>query len=107
MRFGMIGDNPIEKAALASGLLPTPMIESYAMVTTRALLAAARAGLFEAIGGGTATAGDLSARCGPGAQSATAPRPSVGPQRTSARRESQAPEWARRRLRQNKDSDGP
>ena len=42
MRFGMIGDNPIEKAVLASGLLPTPMLESYAMVTTRALLAAAR-----------------------------------------------------------------
>ena len=64
MRFGMIGDNPIEKAALASGLLPTPMHESYAMVTTRALLAAARAGLFEAIGDGTTTAAELAARCG-------------------------------------------
>lgn len=64
MRFGMIGDNPIEKAVLASGLIPTPMVESYAMVTTRALLAAARAGLFEAIGDGVTTAGELAARCG-------------------------------------------
>lgn len=63
MRFGMIGDNPIEKAVLASGLLPTPMLESYAMVTTRALLAAARAGLFEAIGDGVATPSELAARC--------------------------------------------
>lgn len=31
MRFGMIGDNPVEKAVLASGLLPTPMLESYAL----------------------------------------------------------------------------
>jgi SAM-dependent methyltransferase len=64
MRFGMIGDNPIEKAVLASGLLPTPMVESYAMVTTRALLAAARAGLFEAIGDGATTPDALATRCG-------------------------------------------
>ncbi len=30
MRFGMIGDNLVEKAVLASGLLLTPMLESYA-----------------------------------------------------------------------------
>ena len=64
MRFGVIGDNPIEKAVLASGLLPTPMIESYAMVTTRALLAAARAGLFDALGDGATSPGVLAARCG-------------------------------------------
>ena len=63
MRFGMIGDNPIEKAALASGLLPTPMLEGYAMVITRALLAAVRVGLFEALGDGVATPGELAARC--------------------------------------------
>jgi SAM-dependent methyltransferase len=64
MRFGMIGDNPIEKAVLASGLLPTPMLEGYAMVTTRALLAACRAGFFEAIGDGAITPRDLATRCG-------------------------------------------
>ena len=64
MRFGVIGDNPIEKAVLASGLLPTPMIESYAMVTTRALLAAARAGLFDALADGATSPGVLAARCG-------------------------------------------
>ena len=64
MRFGMIGDNPIEKAVLASGLLPTPMLESYAMVTTRALLAAARAGVFDALGDGAATPGEVASRCG-------------------------------------------
>jgi SAM-dependent methyltransferase len=60
----MIGDNPIEKAVLASGLLPTPMLEGYAMVTTRALLAAVRAGLFDALADGLATPGDIAARCG-------------------------------------------
>jgi SAM-dependent methyltransferase len=64
MRFGMIGDNPIEKAALASGMLPAPMLESYAMVTTRALLAAARAGLFDALGDGATTPAEVAARCG-------------------------------------------
>ena len=64
MRFGMIGDNPIEKAALATGLIPTPMLESYAMVTTRALLAAARAGLFDALADGDTTPGAVAARCG-------------------------------------------
>ena len=64
MRFGMIGDNPIEKAVLASGLLPTPMLEGYAMVTTRALLAAVRAGLFDALADGPATPGDIAAGCG-------------------------------------------
>lgn len=45
------------------------MLESYAMVTTPALLAAARAGLFEALGDGGATPGELAAPCGtdPGA----------------------------------------
>lgn len=64
MRFGMIGDNPIEKAVLASGLLPTPMLDGYAMVTTRALLAAARAGLFDALADGVTTSGELATRCG-------------------------------------------
>jgi SAM-dependent methyltransferase len=44
-------------------MLPAPMLESYAMVTTRALLAATRAGLFDALGDGATTPAEVAARC--------------------------------------------
>jgi SAM-dependent methyltransferase len=64
MRFGMIGDGPLEKLVAGSRLFPAPMLEAYGMVSTRALLAAARHGVFEALGEGALTAAEVAERCG-------------------------------------------
>ena len=64
MRFGMIGEGPIEKLILASRLFPGPMLESYGMVSTRALLVGAKLGVFDALATGPATATQLADRCG-------------------------------------------
>jgi predicted O-methyltransferase YrrM len=64
MRYGLIGDNPIESAMIASGLLPAPMLDGYAMVNTRALLVATKSGLFDALADGPADAGRVAERCG-------------------------------------------
>jgi predicted O-methyltransferase YrrM len=64
MRYGLIGDNPIESAMIASGLLPAPMLDGYAMVNTRALLVATKAGLFDALADGPADAALVAERCG-------------------------------------------
>ncbi|HSK93156.1 MAG TPA: class I SAM-dependent methyltransferase [Candidatus Angelobacter sp.] len=63
MRFGMIGEGFMERLVLRSRLFPAPMLESYAMVTTRALLAATERGLFEALVAGPATASEVAERC--------------------------------------------
>jgi SAM-dependent methyltransferase len=64
MRFGMIGEGVLERLVLRSRLFPAPMLEGYAMVTTRALLAATEHGLFEALADGPATAERVAERCG-------------------------------------------
>lgn len=64
MRFGMIGEGLLERIAVASRLFPAPMLEGYGMASTRALLAAARHGLFEALADGPLAAAEVSARSG-------------------------------------------
>jgi len=64
MRFGMIGDGPLEKVIVGSSLFPAPMLEGYAMVSTRALLVATQLGLFESLTDGPSTAAEVAARCG-------------------------------------------
>ena len=63
MRYGLIGDNPLEKAAIASGMLPTPMLDGYAMVNTKALVVAAKAGMFDALAEGPMDAAAVAERC--------------------------------------------
>ncbi len=64
MRYGLIGDNPLEKAVIASGVLPAPMLDGYAMVNTKALVVAARAGVFDALAEGPMNAASVAERCG-------------------------------------------
>ena len=47
MRFGVIADNPVERIGLASGLIPTPMLEPYDAAFGRALMVATKVGVFE------------------------------------------------------------
>ena len=64
MRFGTIGDTLIERIGLRAGLVPAPMLDGYAMVTTRALLAAVRSGVVDTLADGATTPADVATRCG-------------------------------------------
>lgn len=64
MRFGTIGDTVIERIGLRAGLVPAAMLDGYAMVTTRALLAAVRSGIVDALAAGATTAPEVATRCG-------------------------------------------
>ena len=63
MRLGVIADNPIERIGLATGLVPTPMLEPYGIAFGRALMVAAKVGLFDALAGGPLTAPAVAERC--------------------------------------------
>lgn len=56
MRVGLMAENPVESAVMATGLVPIAMLEGYAPVYSRALLVATRLGIFEALGEGAAIA---------------------------------------------------
>ena len=58
MRVGLMAENPIESAVLASGAVPIPMLEAYAPVYARAIVIATKLGVFEALreGGGSTEA---------------------------------------------------
>ena len=49
MRVGLMAENPLESAVLASGLMPIAMLEGYAPVYSRAVLTATRLGIFDAL----------------------------------------------------------
>lgn len=51
MRFGTIPQNPLEWAILSSGLVPTPLPDTYAVAWSRVIMAATQLKLFEAFGG--------------------------------------------------------
>ena len=64
MRFRTVGDGLLEKAIVASGIVPAPLLDGYAMATTQALLVAVKVGLFEALGEGPCSATEVADRCG-------------------------------------------
>ena len=49
MRFGIIAENPMERIGLASGMVPTPMLEPYGAGFGRTLMVATKLGVFEAL----------------------------------------------------------
>lgn len=55
--------NIIERAAIAAGLLPPPLVDVVNTAALRAFGVAQRLQLFELLGSGAATAADLAARC--------------------------------------------
>jgi SAM-dependent methyltransferase len=64
MRYGMIGDNALEKVALRAGLVATPMLEPYGVAFGRALMIGTKLGLFEALADGPLSAAAVAERCG-------------------------------------------
>ena len=64
MRFGVIADNPVERIGLASGLIPTPMLEPYGAAFCRALMVATKVGVFDVLANGPLTSTAVAERCG-------------------------------------------
>lgn len=65
MHLGMIPDDPSEWKAVASQQLPLPFFEThFALGRARAVMAATRLGVFEALGAGVATVAEVADRCG-------------------------------------------
>jgi SAM-dependent methyltransferase len=56
MRVGLMGENPVESAIIASGLLPVAMLEAYGPVYARAIVTATKLGVFEALADGPRSA---------------------------------------------------
>jgi predicted O-methyltransferase YrrM len=64
MRFGVIADNLVERLGLASGLVPTPMLEPYGIGFGRALMVATKVGVFDVLADGPTAASGVAERCG-------------------------------------------
>ena len=65
VKVGLIAENPIEWLALRSGLAPTPVIDTmHPFILSRAVMAATKLGIFEALAAGTGTAEEIAAQCG-------------------------------------------
>ena len=64
MRVGLMAENPIETAVLASGVVPVPMLEAYAPVYARAIVIATKLGVFEALRDGGRSAEEIAGACG-------------------------------------------
>ena len=64
MRYGLVAENPFEWAVLASGIVPTPLIDAWAAAFSRALVAATDVGVFEALKDGPQPASAVADACG-------------------------------------------
>jgi predicted O-methyltransferase YrrM len=64
MRVGLMAENPLESAVIASGLVPVAMLEGYAPVYARAALTATKLGVFEALRDGGRSAQAVADTCG-------------------------------------------
>lgn len=64
MRFGTIPQNPLEWLLLSSGLVPTPLLDTYAVAWSRAIMAATQLNLFEVLAADALTANEVAARAG-------------------------------------------
>lgn len=64
MRIGVIAQNLLERVALATGRMPTPLIECVpTIILARALMAATELGVFEALAAGPQPAETIADRC--------------------------------------------
>ncbi len=64
MRVGLMAENPVESALMASGIVPVAMLEAYSPVNARAITTATKLGIFEALKGGGRTAKVVAEECG-------------------------------------------
>lgn len=63
MRIGLMAENPLETAVLASGVVPIPMLEAYAPVYARAIVIATKLGVFEVLSEGGRSAEEIAEVC--------------------------------------------
>lgn len=64
MKIGAIPENPVERLALALGMVPPPLVETLpTLLLARSLMAAARFGLPQALAEGSLTAEETAVRC--------------------------------------------
>src|SRR5688500_9379300 len=63
MRYGVIAGNPMERAALASCMFPTPMVEPYGAAFGRVLMVAPMLGIFDVLAEAPLDAAALARRC--------------------------------------------
>ena len=64
MRYGVIGEGPLERALLASDLAPAAMVEGYGPLYARAIVIATELGMFDAIGKDGLSAEAIASSCG-------------------------------------------
>ncbi|MGI8828968.1 MAG: methyltransferase [Candidatus Limnocylindria bacterium] len=64
MRYAMVAENPIERIGLASGMVPTPMLEPYGAAFARTLMVATKLGVFEPLADAPLTAPAVAGSCG-------------------------------------------
>jgi len=64
MRYGIVAESPLERIGLASGMVPTPMLEPYGAAFGRALMVATKVGIFEALAQAPLAAPAVAERCG-------------------------------------------
>lgn len=63
MRYGIIAENPVERIGLASGQVPTPMLEPYGAAFARTLMVATKIGVFETLKRGPMDAAAVAEHC--------------------------------------------
>jgi SAM-dependent methyltransferase len=63
MRVGLMAENPLESAVLATGLVPVAMLEAYSPAYARAITTATRLGIFEALSSGSMSAKAVAETC--------------------------------------------
>jgi len=65
MKIGFVPETLIERLAKLVGLIPTPLLDTFhTILYARAIMAATKLGVFEALAGGPATAEEVAGRCG-------------------------------------------
>ncbi len=65
MRIGVEPENLAERAVLAMGLVPTPLLATHpVLLLARAIMVATKYGMFEALTSGSLDASDVAKRCG-------------------------------------------
>ncbi len=64
MRYGVIPENPMERLALAAGVVPAAMFEPYGAAFARSLMVATELGVFDALADGPRSAPDVAATIG-------------------------------------------
>lgn len=64
MRYGLIAENPMERLALAAGVVPAAMLEPYGAAFARSLMVATEIGVFDALADGPRSASDVATSIG-------------------------------------------